>query len=430
MILADNLRGIIYSFLDYLKGSQVITHYKEIQDANNQQTSFDNSDALNKLLEHTRSTVPYYNSIESNDLSYFPVVNKTLIKENINNFISTLYKKETLYRLTTSGSTGTPFTVYQDKNKKLRNTADTLFFAKKAGYHVGEKLYYMKIWSRANHKSKKTKFIENIETIDVLTLDDKKVKRILSKFRKEKKTFGILSYVSALETVLNLSIISGVSKVDTKVNSVITMSESLSNESREKLTNFFGVPVVSRYSNVENGIIAQQNINGLSEFEINHASYFLEIFDMNKDEVLPDGKTGRIVLTDLYNYGMPLIRYDTGDIGCISRSSINNQRVLSSVEGRKLDLLYNTNGELVSSLLVYKNMWKYTEIDQYQLIQKSKKNYELKISSKSNKVRENELITEFKLYLGSDANVSINLVNEIPLLNSGKRRKVINEYYK
>ena len=40
--------------------------------------------------------------------------------------------------------------------------------------------------------------------------------------------------------------------------------------------------------------------------------------------------------------------------------------------------------------------------------------------------REIEFMTYYKSYLGNDANISIDYVKEIPLLNSGKRRVIIN----
>src|SRR5690606_38801420 len=93
---------------------------------------------------------------------------------------------------------------------------------------------------------------------------------------------------------------------------------------------------------------------------------------------------GRIIVTDFFNFAMPMIRYDTGDLGTMEEVLINgyNRLVLSVVEGRKLDQIYDTQGNLVSSYIVYKNMWNYTEIDQYQFIQKNTKEYLFKICIK------------------------------------------------
>jgi phenylacetate-CoA ligase len=53
--------------------------------------------------------------------------------------------------------------------------------------------------------------------------------------------------------------------------------------------------------------------------------------------------------------------------------------------------------------------------------------YVLKVNAEQSFNKEAQLITEFKTYLGEDADFKIEHVNEIPLLNSGKRRKLVNE---
>ncbi len=424
-----NIRSVAFWVIDALKGSHIRQHLNIIKKELDTQNS--NQNQLTKLLQHAVATVPFYKKYsDSPTIINFPVVNKTLIKSEVNDFMSKGYDKETLLRLTTSGSTGTPFTVFQDKNKKNRNTADTMVFAEKANYHIGEKLYYLKIWSEANKKSTWTKWTQNIETIDVLSLDDQTLSHLLSDFKGEKSPFGIIGYASALESLCKYCDRYPEKVGKTKVQSIISISESLSSEVKQRLSTHFGIPVVARYSNVENGILGQHRMDHSEEFELNHASYFFETMELDRDEVLKDGETGRIVITDLYNFAMPMIRYDTGDIGCIIRSTVSGKRVLINLEGRKLDVLYNTQRQLVSSLLVYKNMWKYKEIDQYQLIQKGEKDYSFKISSSVGFNRKEEITNEYKSYLGGDANIQIEIVHEIPLLASGKRRKVVQEYYK
>ena len=187
----------------------------------------------------------------------------------------------------------------------------------------------------------------------------------------------------------------------------------------------------SRYSNVENGIIAQQLPNSGEKFIVNSASYFIEILSMNTDKPVIEGELGRIIVTDLFNYAMPLIRYDTGDIGVkrIVRTEIGEEEVFTKIEGRKMDSIFNTNGELVSSFLITNGMWNYSELIQYQFIQKNKKNYCFKLNIDKEFKREKELIEEFTEYLGKDAKIDIEYVNEIPLLSSGKRKKVLNIWH-
>jgi len=334
--------------------------------------------------------------------------------------------------MVTSGSTGTPFETFQDANKRLRSTADTIYFANLAGYDLGQPLYYLKIWSELNKKSKLTQWVQNIHPVDVLHLDNKKIESLLKELKNKKSTKHILGYSSALEKVAKFLEEKNISMHECKVGSIISMSEALDDVTKDTLHERLGVVPCSRYSNIENGIIAQQTPTSGSTFLVNIASYYVEIFGLNENRHAKPGELGRIVVTDLYNYGMPLIRYDTGDLGVISvdKSGGIDRTKLTRVEGRKLDTLLDTKGNIISSYIIYKNMWKYTEIDQYQLIQEGPRNYTFKINVHNGFSREVQLRNEFLSYLGADADFNIEYVNEIPLLNSGKRRKVVNNYLK
>ena len=54
-------------------------------------------------------------------MSDFPVINKSIIKEHFEQFKSDAYTGKRQFAVVTSGSTGTPFTIYHNKNKRLRN---------------------------------------------------------------------------------------------------------------------------------------------------------------------------------------------------------------------------------------------------------------------------------------------------------------------
>jgi phenylacetate-CoA ligase len=112
----------------------------------------------------------------------------------------------------------------------------------------------------------------------------------------------------------------------------------------------------------------------------------------------------------------------------IAESRKKGNMYLTKIEGRKLDMLYDTNGNLVSSYIVYKNMWQYTEIIQYQIIQECRKEYTMKINVDGTFTKEAKMIKEFKAYLGEDAVFTVEYVSEIPLLSSGKRKVVVNNY--
>jgi phenylacetate-CoA ligase len=126
---------------------------------------------------------------------------------------------------------------------------------------------------------------------------------------------------------------------------------------------------------------------------------------------------------------MPLIRYDTGDIGILSSDSRKSEnKYLAKVEGRKLDILYDTKGNLISSFPIQFLVEQYSSIIQYQIIQESAKEYTMKINALAGFVHESKLIREVNNYLGEDAIIKVEYVVEIPTLSSGKRKIMVNNY--
>ena len=436
MELLEQLRKSFFWTLDRIKDRQVGKHFENIQSVLENENSTEaikiKKEALEKLLHHATHSTSFYSDLKGKEnLTDFPVLDKNIIRQNFEALISNKFKKDKLKSVVTSGSTGTPFKVLQDTNKQKRNTADTIYFAKKTGYEIGQKLLYLKIWNSVNQKNAISAWAQNILAADVTKLSDSSIEHILKAFSLGSSKKGILSYASALELISQYIDRKKLQVEKYNVSSIIAMSEAINKSTKEKLEKQFGTKVVSRYSNVENGILAQQCLEENNEFHLNTASYVFEILKLEKDEPTEDGKLGRIVVTDLYNYGMPIIRYDTGDLG-IKESSSNcsfNTPVFTSVEGRRMDMIFDTKGEIISSFTITNNLWGYPEIVQYQFIQTGEKEYEFILNLEEEFSREQELIEEFKGYLGLDAIIKVSYVDGIPLLNSGKRKKVINKYH-
>ncbi|MCG2461188.1 CoF synthetase [Flavobacteriaceae bacterium F89] len=425
-------RKIAFWLWDSLKTNPIRKHLASIKMINEnpfgQASRIKNEGALKNLLKHAINTVPFYNDISSEGIESYPVVNKNLIKNNFGSFESSSFHNTKRIKQTTSGSTGTPFTVLHDINKRNRNTADTIYFGELAGYNLGSKLFYLKKWNDQNYKSISLQWKQNIIPVDVFDLNDKEISSLIGQLKTGNKDKNLLGYASAYDAIARYIQKENLGALEVNVKSIIAMSEALSDTTKKILGNCFKCDVLSRYSNIENGILAQQIPGFNNNFLINSASYYIEILDFNSDNQVKNGEPGRIVVTDLFNYAMPMIRYDTGDVGKydIIEKNGNSFPVLRDIEGRKMDIIFNTNGEIISSFLVTNSMWKYDELRQYQFIQKSKIHYLFKLNIDGSFEREEELITEFKSYLGRDALIDVEYVDEIPILFSGKRRKVAN----
>ena len=420
--------------LDSVKGGNVRRHYADIkfilENLNTREAQLRRSTHLKNLLRHATHTTPFYSGMTSYKmLTDFPVVNKNTIRENYEAFVSSVMTFKKGKFVVTSGSTGTPFTLKHDIRKIQRNTADAIYFGELAGYKLGQRLYYFKIWNEINKKSRLSQFAQNIVPLDVSALNDHALDRIIKKLAKDKSNKSVLAYASVYDA-LGSYILSRDSERIKNISAVIAMSEALEMNTKNLISEFLNAVAVSRYSNMENGIIAQQMIDKTQDFLINDASYYVEVLELESEKPVSYGVPGRIILTDLFNYANPIIRYDTGDIGSMMPKEIfgDLRNVFTSIEGRRMDLLYDTSGSLISSYIITNNMWKYNEISQYQLIQNSANEYLFKLNIKSPFRREIELINEFSEYLGKDAKITVEYVTEIPVLASAKRRKVVNNY--
>ncbi|SEM26066.1 phenylacetate-CoA ligase [Aquimarina amphilecti] len=433
MNLSQVFRRKIFWFFDILKGNDIKNHFKDIKELienpNSQSVQAKKDEYLQKILQHAVSTTWFYQKYSGySSILDFPVINKNIIRDNFEEFKSSKYKTKNCVLVSTSGSTGAPFSILQNMSKRCRNTGDNLYFSYKSGYEIGQKLIYVKIWpDNYKHNFMSRFWWQNIYPKSVFNLSNKEIEEFIKELKSNTVRKSFLGYTSAFTTICQYLDKIEADPIKTNVQSIITMSEGLNDYVRNRMEKYFGVSPISRYSNNENGILAQEdNRRGCSKFIINSASYFIEVFDFYKDVPVSPGERGRIIVTDLHNYAMPIIRYDTGDIGVISLDK-NNISYLSSIEGRKLDLIYDTKGEIIPSHVSYK-LCKYGDYKQFQLVQYGEKNYKIRLNT-DNKVNEAEMLTEFKGYLGIDANIDILYVDEIPLLSSGKRREVMNTYH-
>ncbi|WP_340202361.1 CoF synthetase [Ascidiimonas sp. W6] len=432
MRLTQKLRKTAYWSLDFLKGAPVRKHYRQVSKAlqypTNNNTIVQQNQTIKQLLQYTSNNIPYYQKlVHSTKLEDFPVVDKNDIRKQQELFLSPLYKKDQLHKLTTSGSTGTPFTIYQDANKKNRNAADVFFFAEQAGFEIGNTLYYMRHWTFNVAKNKFLAFLQNVVPIETSYLKDKAIEDLLTQLKKDTSTKGFIGYASYYNTLVNYMQRAKKSPTNYNIKSIIAISESLPKETKELMEYFFNCSVVSRYSNMENGIIAQQLPNKGDDFYINTASYIVEVLDFTTNLPVKDGKPGKIVVTDLFNYAMPMIRYDTGDVGVLDKDRTVGNIKLTRVDGRKMDVIMNTKGEILSSF-VSMHVIKYPGILQTQMIQEGKKEYKFKLCITKDFNSEEAIKKEYLDTLGKDASITFEYVDEIPLLHSGKRKMMVNNY--
>ena len=434
--LAEKLRNKIFWSLDALKGGKLIAHYRDIaqilENYDTPESQKRRANLLKQLLKHASGTTEFYKEYKNiQNLEDFPVIDKCIIRDNFDAFQSTEYIDKSKQKVSTSGSSGTPFMVYQNSNKVIRNRADTIYLQGIVGFKIGYRLYYIRQWLEKYRLNNLTRRMRNIEMVNVADFSDNYLEKLIANLRKDTSTKVLLSYSSALREICNYLERVSAKPIETNISSIIAMAEGLSDDTRDKLIKYFNADVYLRYSNQENGILSLQLSKINNSLQINWASYYIEILHPEKDIPVEYGELGRVVVTDLFNYCTPCIRYDTGDFAIMTQDGafFNESPAFLRVEGRKMDIIYDTQGLVVSGYNIH-HLESHPDIRQFQFVQEDRAKYYIKLVTENRLKSEEIIINHFKTFLGTDASIEIVYVEEIKQLASGKRRLIINNYQK
>lgn len=431
MAFSDFVRRSGFWFVDYLKGGNVRKHYEDISNLFNNPALVEKHQVhqFNELAKYaTENTVFYQRYRGCTALQDFPIIDKNTIKAFNADFQSPLAIAKNSIRMHTSGSTGTPMVVIQDKNKRDRVYAEMMYLWGLSGYKIGMRYMFLRRWNNINKKSSLTAYARNLIMQDVEHLDETTLSAIAKHLSSDKHIKMIIGYASTLNMLADYLDKNNYHPSDFSVKTILSGSEVLTEKTRSTLKKVFGCNVISLYSNQENGMLAIE-CNSNKEFHLNNASYIFEVLKIDKDEPADAGELGRIVVTDLYNYAMPLIRYDTGDLTVRKeRSDCDMQgEVVERIEGRKVDVVYDTNGKALSPHAITNGLWRFDQLRQFQLIQKSRCKYELTVNDPDDAYSDEEMISTCKEFFGKDAKILIKRVSDIPVLASGKFRYIICE---
>lgn len=429
-LFSEQIRKRGFQISDLLQGRKISPHLQELLTYS---TDFNfpnklSQDRLEKLLSHACRTTGFYKSYSGTvELKKFPVIEKKTIKDNYDAFISTAYRRKTLATTTTSGSYGTPMLFYRTPEKKARHFAEIIAFNSLAGYELGMKHAYCTVFKKSPIKV----LLQN----EVQLFTGKMDKIWLENSRHILKNDNIrfmVGYPSTLGVLADYCMSKDDHAGCFKLVGIVMTGETFDNSSREKVQHLFGCPVLSRYATLETGVLAHEcGFGGMHH--LNLASYQVELLDLNEDNPVKVGETGRVVVTDYYSHAMPLIRYDTGDLAVlgINCSCGCKNHLFERIEGRRLETICNDRSEKVSPLKIINIISRtLTGIEQFQFIQCDRNRYNLKLCVQKNFAYDqiDLIIFALKELLGVRSNISVDYVTFIPPRPSGKRPIIVNKY--
>lgn len=202
-----------------------------------------------------------------------------------------------------------------------------------------------------------------------------------------------------------------------------TVGEILEPHVREACRHAWDVPVVDMYSCQELGVIALQ-CPDYDHYHVQSESLVVEVVDEQGRPCAP-GETGRVVITTLHNFAMPLIRYEVGDYAEVGEACPCGRGlpVLSQVLGRQRNMLHLPNGEKSWPTVGFiSTLADDLPIIQAQFVQKSLEQIEVRlvVHRPLNAEEENRIITLIHERFHYPFKLTFTYMQEIPRSKGGK----------
>jgi len=398
-------------------------------------------DRLNRLLEHAYRTCPFYRERFDEaglrpsdfrcleDLKALPPLEKSDIQAHRDRLVANDWPRDDLIANQTGGSTGAPISFFLSRDRKCSRAAATIRHNRWAGWNIGDKVAC--IWGAPRDRPPdgwrsrlRNALLERQLFLDTGHLTESNMAQFHASLKQYRPKI-ILAY--ARSAVLYARFVRAIGLTSYQPQAVVTSAEVLEADDRRLIEEVFGCPVFNRYGCREFSVVAseceaRQGLHTMAE------GLYVEIEAAPKSSPESAGEPlGAILVTDLLNHAMPLIRYRIGDMGTWAEGECPCGRSLPrlrTVAGRVTDFLVGSDGRLVSGVfLATYVVAKRPSLGQVQIHQDEpgKVLFLVKPGSSFDSSEDPEyLAAATREHLGDSTDVSWRLVDTLTALPSGK----------
>lgn len=446
-----SLRGRIKQFILRSKYPSLSTYLKEFKKTDTydkQQIEEYQLCKLRALLDFAYEHVPYYHRVfdeiglkpedihSTLELSKLPILTKEIIWKEGKNMHADVALND-VKAGSTSGSTGKSLVFL--KNAEAREIERALMTRYRRNGGVDESQFAINIWGSHSFSTKerlKREFVSwllNEKNYNSYDLSEDNVAQIIKKLQSGKVHYlrGYTSAVFYVAQVMNKQ------QIQVEVPFISVTAEQLYDFQRAEIEKAMGPNIFNQYGCGECGALAME----CSAHEGLHHAFEHSILEVLDDENNPT-KHGRVILTNLDNYAMPLIRYENGDIVTLAEKGCSCRRhsqLIAHIDGRKYDILEGEPGHFAHGgffddcILKVDLMNKYN-IRQMRIVQKEQTMFCLQyVAEKEIESVDQQILTDdYRLMLGKSVQLLFERRDEIQSAASGKRHFVIplNTYLK
>lgn len=397
---------------------------------------------MQEVLGRAVTKVPFYRELWAErrrrgdkraweELSNWPVLKKQELRQNPRAFVADDCSLRRLICDETSGTSGTPLTVFSS-----RRTIRDWYAIYEARLRIWNKVSRHERWAILGGqqvvplRAQRAPYWVHNRPMRQLYLSANHISAVRAGLYCEAlNKFGathLVAYPSSAAALARELVSAGLRCSSLKV--IITNAEPLLSWQRTLMEEGFGAAVRESYGMGE--VVAGASECSAGRLHLWPEAGYMEVLDDSVDEPVPAGRTGRIVCTGLLNEDMPLIRYEVGDRGIApvwNEVCACGRRlpVLNSIDGRSSDLL-TTKGGL--KVFWVNSVFYGLPVAEAQVIQVTVDEVIVKVVPAGGFCRDTETAISTRL---SDrlegAEIKVTIVESIPRGPNGKFRPVISQ---
>jgi phenylacetate-CoA ligase len=405
--------------------------------------------ALARLLAHAYEHCPYYKQAwdglglhprrlgSPSDFHLWPVIGRDEIREH-RPAMRTAQPARRLITKATGGSSGVPLQFDLDPESHERRTAAAHRGYNWAGAGPGTKQLHLwgatagpapfrrRVKDYLYHALHRRRVMSSLDAGDDLAV---RFAATLDRYRPD----AVVAYTNPLYEVARRLEESGAPAPFTP-KSIVVGAEKLHPFQRTQIERVFRAPVFETYGSREFMLIAAEceHHRGL---HLTAEQLLVEVLD-DAGRPSPAGEEGNVVITDLYNYGMPFVRYANGDravagAGMESAPGVcpcgRGLPLLDRVVGRRLDVLHGTDGRLIPGEFFPHLVKDFPAVRRFQVVQEEAGRVRFALDAVGLSEDERAVLERLvRNAMGPGVRVDFEPVARIPLTATGKLQVVLN----
>lgn len=446
------VRHVLAPGMDILRGTHTMRCLKDLETSQwwpPERIEQLQSERLQRLIHYAYERVPYYHRLMDGcgifpdsiktaaDLARLPVLTKADIREHRGEMLAEGFPRRDLLDGHTGGSTGTPLAFYSSREARLSHgMARSLRALEWAGVYPGDRT--VRVIKRRPRSAAEGAPFENLSHRlmrenfeDCAAFSDSSLPLVVERIKRLRPR-ALRGYTSAVCIVAEFIRESGVSAP--AVESVVVGGEQLFEEQRVLLREVFGTEPFSRYSSFETFDIAME-CGAHAGMHVAAEDLIVEVVD-DAGQPVERGRQGRVLVTSLHEYGMPLIRYDTDDESAFAQGTCGCGRSLprlSAVIGKTGNTIYTPSGKRLSPLSLGSSGLVPLGVRQFQFIQEQLDRVTVKVvpnaalSGDESQALAAAVKAHYGKSLGDDVKIDVAVLDRIEPTPAGKHLFLISK---